>query len=328
MKKKIAVVAGIIVIALGLLFLKPESFDKKVERLEKETTSYQIAGSMELLHSEDVKSYAITSSWMKNEQGEFFKVEMIDKTLNQQQIILKNNEGVFVITPSLNQVFKFKGEWPTNSPKPYLLQTMLNLLKSESTEVSSVSDGYLVEAPASYPSSASLVTQKVLFDKEMKPKYLMGYNADNVCELNMQFSSVQYNVAFEDDFFVQPQTSMSSVTTSYLEEADLPLYPMAVFDAKLVNTTVSSVNGTTEHVLEFSGERSFIVTEKQVNASGEFELVEMNGELVEGLGILAYYNGNRLTAISTQMEMSVYSDDLSVMQMLEVLKSMQVSVMK
>ena len=54
----------------------------------------------------------------------------------------------------------------------------------------------------------------------------------------------------------------------------------------------------------------------------------MNGELVEGLGMLAYYNGNKLTAISTQMEMSVYSDDLSVMQMLEVLESMQVSVMK
>ena len=328
MKKKIAAVAGLVVIALGALALKPESFEKKVEKLSEDTYSYQITGHMELLHSEDVKSYAITSSWLKNENGEFFKVEMTDKNLNQQQIILKNNEGVFVITPSLNQVFKFKGEWPTNSPKPYLLQTMLNLLNNADVEVSSVADGYLIEAPASYPSASSLVYQKVMFDKEMKPKYLMGYNADNLCELNMQFSNVQYNVSFEDDFFVQPQASMSSVATSYLEEADLPLYPMAVFDAKLVNTSVSNLSGTTEHILEFSGEHSFTVTEKQVNASEEFELIEMNGELVEGLGMLAYYNGNKLTAISTQMEMSVYSDDLSVMQMLEVLESMQVSVMK
>jgi hypothetical protein len=135
-------------------------------------------------------------------------------------------------------------------------------------------------------------------------------------------------VAFDEDFFKQPQASMNSVTTSYLEDADLPLYPMSVFDAKLVNTTVSSVSGTTEHILEFSGEHSFTVTEKQIDVSEEFELIEMNGELVEGLGMLAYYNGNKLTAISTQMEMSVYSDDLSVMQMLEVLESMQVSVMK
>ena len=328
MKKKIAAVAGVVVIALGVVFLRPESFEKKIEKLEEETFSYQMSGNMELLHSEDVKSYAITSSWLKNEQGEFFKVEMTDKNLNQQQIILKNNEGVFVITPSLNQVFKFKGEWPTNSPKPYLLQTMLELLKNESAEISSVSEGYLIEAPASYPSATSLVYQKVLFDKEMKPKYLMGYNTDNLCELNMQFVDVQYNVTFDENFFQQPQTSMNSVTTGYLEEADLPLYPMAVFDAKLVNTTVSSVSGTTEHILEFSGEHSFTVTEKQIDVSEEFELIEMNGELVEGLGMLAYYNGNKLTAISTQMEMSVYSDDLSVMQMLEVLESMQVSVMK
>lgn len=35
-------------------------------------------------------------------EDEYFKVSMIDKSLNQEQIILKNKEGVFVVTPSLN----------------------------------------------------------------------------------------------------------------------------------------------------------------------------------------------------------------------------------
>lgn len=329
MKKKIMIAAGVIaVLAAGALFFKPESFEKKAAKLTEDTSSYQMSGSMEISSSEDLKSYAITSSWMRTETGEYFKVEMTDKALNQQQIILKNDEGVFVITPSLNQVFKFQGEWPTNSPKPYLLQTMLELLNNEEVQISSNSEGYLIEAPAVYPSAASLVHQKVQFSKEMKPMYLMGYNADNICELNMQFTDVQYNCAFEDDFFKQPETSINSVTTSYLEEVDLPLYPMAVFDAKLVNATVSNVNGNTEHVLEFSGERAFTVIEKKIEDSEDFELIEVQGELVEGLGILAYYNGNKLTAISTQMDLSVYSDDLSVMEMLQVIDSMQVSVMK
>lgn len=329
MKKKIAIAAGAIaVLAAGILFLKPDNFEEKAAKLRESTSSYQMSGSMEISSSEDLKSYAITSSWMKTETSEYFKVEMTDKALNQQQIILKNDDGVFVITPSLNQVFKFQGEWPTNSPKPYLLQTMLELLNSEEVQITSNSEGYLIEAPAQYPSAATLVHQKVQFSKEMKPIYLMGYNADNLCELNMQFSDVQYNLAFEDDFFKQPEISLNSVTTSYLEEVDLPLYPMAVFDAKLINTTVTTANGNTEHVLEFSGERAFTVIEKQVNASEEFELIEVNGQLVEGLGTLAYYNGNKLTAISTQMDLSVYSDDLSVMEMLQVIESMQVSVMK
>ena len=329
MKKKILIAAGAAaVLAVSFLFLRPDSFEEKAQKLLEGTSSYQISGSMEISSSEDLKSYAITSSWMKDETGEYFKVEMTDKALNQQQIILKNNEGVFVITPSLNQVFKFHGEWPTNSPKPYLLHTLLALLENEEVQITANSEGYLIEAPALYPSATTLTHQKVQFSKEMKPMYLMGYNAENICELNMQFHDVQYNLAFEDDFFKQPTSSMNAVTTSYLEEAELPLYPMAVFDSKLVNTTVSSVNGNTEHVLEFSGERAFTVIERQVDIPEQFELVEVDGELVEGLGILAYYNGNKLTAISTQMELSVYSDDLSVMEMLQVIESMQVSVMK
>lgn len=329
MKKKIAIAAGALVFVLGcFVLLKPESFEKKAEKLMKETMSYQLKGNMELSSSEELKSYAITSSWLKDDEGEYFKVEMTDKTLNQQQIILKNNEGVFVITPSLNQVFKFRGEWPTNSPKPYLLQTMLELLNHEEVKITNNSDGYLIEAPAVYPSASSLVTQKVQFSKEMKPMHLMGYNADNICELAMTFSEVEYNLSFDDDFFKQPETTMNSASASYLEEADLPLYPMAVFDAKLVNATVSGTEGNTEHILEFSGDRAFTVTERQIQPSSEFKLIEIDGELVEGLGVLAYYNGNKLTAISTQMETSVYSDDLTVMEMLQVIESMQVSVMK
>ena len=329
MNKKIAIAAGIgIVLAIGLVCFKPESFEKKVEKLKESTSSYQMSGNMEISSSEDLKSYAITSSWMKTETGEYFKVEMTDKALNQQQIILKNDEGVFVITPSLNQVFKFQGEWPTNSPKPYLLQTLLSLLENEEVQITSNSDGYLIEGPAYYPSAENLTHQKVQFSKEMKPLYLMGYNADHLCELNMQFHQVDYNLAFEEGYFKQPQSQINSVTTSYLEEADLPLYPMAVFDAKLVNTTVSNMNGNTEHVLEFSGDRAFTVVERQLEIPEQFEIVEIKGELVEGLGILAYYDGNKLTAISTQMDLSVYSDDLSVMEMLQVVESMQVSVMK
>ncbi|MBP3399107.1 MAG: hypothetical protein J6K75_05050 [Erysipelotrichaceae bacterium] len=329
MKVKIAAAAGILVLVLGgFLLLKPDSFENKAEKLREETVSYQMSGSMELTNSEDLKSYAITSSWMKTDEGECFKVEMTDKTLNQQQIILKNHEGVFVITPSLNQVFKFQGEWPTNSPKPYLLQTMLDLLEHEEVKCTNNSDGYLIEAPAVYPSATSLVMQQVQFSKDMKPLYLRGYNADNVCELTMTFSQVDYNIAFEEDYFKQPVTSIHTAASNYLEEADLPLYPMAVFDAKLVNSTVSNVDGGTEHVLEFSGDRAFTVVEKQLQSSDELELIEINGELIEALGSLYYYNGNKLTAISTQMEMSVYSDDLSVMEMLQVLQSMQVSIMK
>ena len=41
---------------------------------------------------------------------------MLDKGINQEQIIIRNADGVYVLTPALNQVYKFKGDWPLNIP--------------------------------------------------------------------------------------------------------------------------------------------------------------------------------------------------------------------
>ena len=43
-------------------------------------------------------------------------------------IILRNSEGIYVLTPSLNKSFKFQSEWPYNSSQTYLLQTLLYLV--------------------------------------------------------------------------------------------------------------------------------------------------------------------------------------------------------
>ena len=42
-----------------------------------------------------------------------------------KQIILKNPEGVFVVTPALNKSFKFQSDWPNNTSQIYLLKAVL-----------------------------------------------------------------------------------------------------------------------------------------------------------------------------------------------------------
>lgn len=328
MKKKIAIGIGVVA-ALCVLYLmfKPDSLEKKVNKLEKNLTSYQLVGNMEITNQEDYKNYLITSSWMKVDDQEYFKVSMLDKSLNQEQIILKNAEGVFVITPSLNQVFKFQGEWPMNSPKPYLLQTMLEIINGECT-ISKETGGYIVSAPANYPSASTLTKQEIRMNKDLKPVSLIAYNADGQVQLQMDFTEVNYNQAFDASMFDTPKSSIETPTSAYTGLIDLPLYPMAVFESKLTSSSVSQVDGQVSHILEFSGEKDFTVIQKEVSGTNELVIQEVEGELVEGFGLIGYFNGNRLTVINSQMETSVYSQDLSVNEMLQVVESMQVSVMK
>ena len=84
---------------------------------------------MEMVENDELKSYLVNVSYFKEKKDEYYKVELYDKSLNQSQIIVKNTEGVFVLTPTLNQVFKFQSDWPNNSPKPYIYQSLISLLR-------------------------------------------------------------------------------------------------------------------------------------------------------------------------------------------------------
>ena len=77
-----------------------DKFYKKVENLN----SYYVKGELEIVNSEESYLYDVEVSYAKDD---LFKVSLKNQTNNHEQIILKNEEGVFVLTPSLN-----------NEPKP------------------------------------------------------------------------------------------------------------------------------------------------------------------------------------------------------------------
>ena len=122
MKKKYILIGSIVIVVLICLFLfRPKSFEKKADSVFNDLTSYTLKGEMEINKGEDIKNYIMEVNYKKMDDNQLFKVSLFDKNLNQEQILLRNQEGVFVVTPSLNQIFKFEGDWPLNSPKPCLM---------------------------------------------------------------------------------------------------------------------------------------------------------------------------------------------------------------
>ena len=86
------------------------------------SNSYKTAGVMEISNDEEKFVYSIDSYYLK---GDYYKVVLVNQTNNHEQILLKNKEDVYVITPSLNKSFKFQSEWPNNSSKAYLLESLI-----------------------------------------------------------------------------------------------------------------------------------------------------------------------------------------------------------
>lgn len=329
MKTKIIAGIGIVILALGLLFaLKPKSFDKEFEKTMNDMSSYVLQGDMEITKGEDVKTYSLEVGYQKVDDNDYFKVSLLDKELNQEQVILRNAEGVFVITPSLNQVFKFEGDWPLNSPKPYLLQSMVDIINQENTEISKESDGTKISSDVVYPNNKNFIRQEMLFDKNLKVQWLQIFNKDNNPELKIVFSKADYNCDLDKNYFTAPTNIDANVSSTLISDEDLPLYPAQIFDANLSGKSMMSSNGVVKHILEFSGERDFTVVESVREKTDQTQTVLMPGEIIDALDVIGFYDGNQLSAIVNGVEYTVFSDELAPEEMMSVINSMQVAVMK
>ena len=134
MKKKIIAVCLVVVLVLVAVFkilFDNKDPNKTLNEVKDNLTSYYMEGRMTLYNGEDKREFDVKVSYDYKDEVDFFKVSLFDLGINQEQIIIKNLDGVYVISPSLNKVYKFNGSWPMNSPKPYIYQSMIDLKEGE-----------------------------------------------------------------------------------------------------------------------------------------------------------------------------------------------------
>ena len=117
-----------------------------------------------------------------------------------------------VVTPSLNKSFKFQSDWPYNNSQVYLLNSIIDDLKTdEDREFKVKKDGYLFTSTVNYPNNKTLVKQHVLVDKKGKiTKVEVVDKSDNV-QIAMKFSKQELNKKFsKDDFALSILLKMNS----------------------------------------------------------------------------------------------------------------------
>ena len=161
----------------------------------------------------------------------------------------------------------------------------------------------------------------------MKPLSLIGYTVDDAIVLKISFNKVDFNPIFDTDYFATPNKNLEASVVSTQLEYSLPWYPMQTFDAILTNENIMVVNDGKQHVLEFSGDKNFTIVQKEMVRSDNLEVQSVSGTFVNELNLVGYYRENCLTVMSEQIEISVYSSELGMDEMLQVVQSLQVAML-
>ncbi len=330
MKKKIMIIAAaaVVVIAFLFLFLREKPFEDRLQQTLGSLNSYLLEGVMEVAEGEDTKSYDVSVKYLKQDDQDYFRVAMKDSGMDQEQEIIRNAEGVFVVTPTLNQIFKFQGNWPSNSLKPYLLQSMREIAADESAQIEQTEEGYQISAGVTYPNNRNFTQQEMVFSDDLKIKSVQIFYDDHVLQMKMLFSKVDYEPGLTAEDFHVPQQLEKETAAEPITDEDLPLMPMETFGAVLSNSSVVENDGKVQYVLEYTGEKNFTIVEEVAESEETTQTIIMSGSLVDGLNMVGRYDGNHMTSVINSVRYTIYSDDLSEEEMSAVLQSKQEVVMK
>ncbi len=197
--KKILV---LLCLALGLCGCGKENKEDVIKDFKKSienAKSYKVTGNMEISNDEETFTYSLESYYLKDD---YYKVILVNQTNNHEQIILKNKEDIYVITPALNKSFKFQSDWPDNSSQAYLLGSILEDIESDAdSTLTNDGDGYVIKTKVNYPNNAELKYQKITLNNKKEIQKVEVFNESDLVKIKVTFDKVDLKAGLKANDF-------------------------------------------------------------------------------------------------------------------------------
>lgn len=329
LKKIVAVLLVLALVGLAVfkIFFDSTEFKTELKKVREEMTSYYMEANMEIVNGEDVRQFFVEVSYEKEDDKDLFRVSLLDKGLNQEQILLRNLDGVYVLTPALNQVYEFESDWPLNYPKPYIYQSLLNVFDGE-YEKKDTSDGYLITSYPKFLDQEKYDKQEIHFSKKLKPISVFIYDKNNISIVKVNFTKVDLKADFSDNYFnVNDNIKEARETNSSLNnEVELPLYPVnSTLDYSLKEHSTYKLEDCEVHIMTFEGSKPFTVIQKILTDSEEVVATKIDGEIVDLINGFGLYHDGILTYSYAGVEYNIYSDVLTLSEMIDIANAMDIA---
>lgn len=172
---------------------------KDLNEVVGEMESYQGAGIM-TLHTGDTPQQYKVEVW--HQKPSYYRIALTNAKKDVTQIVLRNDEGVFVLTPSQNKSFRFQSNWPDNQGQVYLYETLIRSITGDTTrQFADEKESYVFDVAANYNTHA-LVRQKIWLNKsDYAPKQVEVSDSNANVVVDVKFDSFKFGAEFGKDAF-------------------------------------------------------------------------------------------------------------------------------
>ncbi|WP_431089971.1 LolA family protein [Paenibacillus sp. 8b26] len=236
---------------------------KDLSDVVSDLNSYHGTALMTLHTGDTPQEYKVDISYRK---PSYYRIAMTNEKKDVTQIVLRNDEGVFVLTPSLNKSFRFKSDWPNNQGQVYLYETLVrSIIGDASRQLASDDKSYVFDVAANYNSHA-LVRQKIWLSKNnYAPTQVQVSDANAKVVVDLKFDQFAFDTKFDKDSFDMERNMASGKTGKGNEGA-----PSAgAVDSSGQLDPAGTIDGTTGVISGEQGQVQGTAGKKAQQPSGE-----------------------------------------------------------
>lgn len=337
MKKKwFMLLAGLLVVlALSACGSKTqEDVVKDLDKKLEDVKGYKAEAKMTLQMGTDPQTYEI-EVWHKD--PDFYRVNLKNAQKEQSQMILRNNDGVFVLTPALNKSFRFQSDWPQNSSQAYLYESLIkDIMEDKEAKFSATKEHYVFETKTRYQNNQMLPVQEIKLKKsDLSPVSVKVMDPDKNALVTVEFSNVKFNTSFDKkDFDMQKNMTGAQLEVPVMAEVEdqefTVKYPqMDMADVKLVDEQEMKTEDRKRVVLTYDGEKSFtLVQEKAAVMPTSSVVTSVKGEPVDLGFTIGALSDNTISWTYQGVDYMIASNDLSPEEMSDIARSVQGEMVK
>lgn len=338
-------VAKLLFLFLTILVLSACGADSKEDVVKKlsnkwvDSKGYELTAEMSILTGEEPRVYGV-EVW--HTKPDFYRVEVSDTNAENTQMIIRNTEGVFVVTPALNKTYKFQSKWPTENSQAYLIGSLANDIKNDKTATfKEEGDNYVFETKTSNNHKNMLPFQKIYINKKtLLPTDVSILNENKEEQIHITFDKVSLGKSHAAaEYKVEQSPTGKAEDTEETVEASAEIddtefetyYPMLKGWEQVhnIDEKLMEVDGEKRVILTYSGDKEFtIIQHRSVQGDSSIIPVFSPGDPVD-LGVaIGAITDQSLSWEQDGMSFFIASSTLTKEEMIEVAASMTTGGLK
>ena len=315
-----------------------EDVVKKLSNKWVDTKGYELAAEMSILTGDEPRVYDV-EVW--HTKPDFYRVQVSDTNAENTQMIVRNTEGVFVVTPALNKTYKFQSKWPTENSQAYLIGSLANDIKKDKTATfKEEGDNYVFETKTSNNHKSMLPYQKIYINKKtLLPTNVSILNENKEEQIHITFSKVSLGktrAAAEYKIEQTPApkadgTEGTIVASAEIDDSEFETYyPLLKWEqVHNIDEKLMEVDGEKRVILTYSGDKEFTIIQQRSEA-GDSSIIPVfsPGDPVD-LGVaIGAITDHSLSWEQEGMSFFIASSTLTKEEMIEVAASMTTGGLK